>query len=285
MSVWQRLAGLWGALFPVAALVLFAVLLSFGARGTTADTAPGQTSGASQTTSQSGGTTAGGGSGGAMNSTASGTEAAGTAGTAQTTGTAPAATTSGASGTASSATTAPSSDMQSTDTNTQNSGTQDTTAQGAGSTAPTSDSSASTGAAGGAASTTDSTQTAVAAKSSAEGAQIYSANCSSCHGPSGAGVAGAFPPLAGNKAILGSEKYVSDVLLYGLQGEIAVNGQTYNGVMPAWAATLSDAQIAAVLDHVRSSWGNSASAVTEATVKTERASTMTAAQVLSERPQ
>jgi len=282
MSVWQRLAGLWGALFPVAALVLFAVLLSFGARGTTADTAPGQTSGASQTTSQSGGTTAGGGSGGAMNSTASGTEAAGTAGTAQTTGTAPAATTSGASGTA---TTAPSSDMQSTDTNTQNSGTQGATAQGAGSAAATSDSSASTGAAGGATSTTDSTQTAVAAKSSAEGAQIYSANCSSCHGPSGAGVAGAFPPLAGNKAILGSEKYVSDVLLYGLQGEIAVNGQTYNGVMPAWAATLSDAQIAAVLDHVRSSWGNSASAVTEATVKTERASTMTAAQVLSERPQ
>lgn len=283
MSIWQRLAGLWGALFPVAALVLFAVLLSFGARGTSPETAPGQTSAASQTTSQSGGTTSGGGSGGAMNSTAGGTEAAGAAGTAQTTGTAPAATTSGASGTASSATTAPSSDTQSANTGTTN--TQSAGTQGADSTASTSGSPASTGAASGAASTTGGTQTAVAAKSSAEGAQIYSANCSSCHGPSGAGVAGAFPPLAGNTAILGSEKYVSDVLLYGLQGQIAVNGQTYNGVMPAWAATLSDAQIAAVLDHVRSSWGNSASAVTEATVKTERASTMTAAQVLSERPQ
>jgi len=175
--------------------------------------------------------------------------------------------------------------------------TQSTGAQGAGSGTSASGSSTSTGAAGGAASTDSSvqsgsaasaqggTQTAAAAKSSAEGAQVYSTNCSSCHGPAGAGVAGAFPPLAGNKTILGSEKYVSDVLLYGLQGQIAVNGQTYNGVMPAWAATLSDAQIAAVLNHVRSSWGNSASAVTEATVKTERATTMTAAQVLSERPQ
>ncbi|WP_424952858.1 c-type cytochrome [Deinococcus sp.] len=119
----------------------------------------------------------------------------------------------------------------------------------------------------------------------ADGAQVYSGNCASCHGPVGAGVAGAFPPLAGNKAILGSEKYVSDVLLYGLQGQINVAGQPYNGVMPAWAAVLSDAQIAAVLTHIRSSWGNSAPAVTAATVKTERATPLTVAQVLAERPQ
>ena len=96
---------------------------------------------------------------------------------------------------------------------------------------------------------------------------------------------GAFPPLAGNKAILGSEKYVSDVLLYGLQGQINAGGQNYNGVMPAWAATLSDAEIAAVLTHVRTSWGNSAPAVTADTVKTERGTPLTAQQVLAERPQ
>ncbi|WP_407572224.1 c-type cytochrome [Deinococcus altitudinis] len=124
-----------------------------------------------------------------------------------------------------------------------------------------------------------------AVQASADGAQVYTSNCASCHGPAGAGVPGAFPPLAGNKAILGSEKYVSDVLLYGLQGQINAGGQNYNGVMPAWAATLSDAEIAAVLTHIRSTWGNAAPAVTADTVKTERGTPLTAQQVLAERPQ
>ena len=122
-------------------------------------------------------------------------------------------------------------------------------------------------------------------QASADGAKVYSTNCASCHGAAGAGVAGAFPALAGDQAILGSDIYVSDVLLYGLQGQIQAGGQTYNGVMPAWAGTLTDAEIAAVLTHIRSSWGNTASAVAEATVKTERGTPKTVAQVLAERPQ
>lgn len=124
-----------------------------------------------------------------------------------------------------------------------------------------------------------------AVQASADGGKVYTSNCASCHGPAGAGVPGAFPPLAGNKAILGSDKYVSDVLLYGLQGQINAGGQNYNGVMPAWAGTLSDAEIAAVLTHIRSTWGNSAPAVKADTVKTERATPLTAQQILAERPQ
>ena len=98
-------------------------------------------------------------------------------------------------------------------------------------------------------------------------------------------MAGAFPALAGNKAVLGDDKYLSNVLLYGLQGQINVNGQVYNGVMPAWAASLTDAEIAAVITHIRVSWGNNASAVSEAAVKTERGTPKTVAQVLAQRPQ
>lgn len=122
-------------------------------------------------------------------------------------------------------------------------------------------------------------------QASANGAQVYTANCVSCHGAQGAGVAGAFPALAGNKAVLGDDKYLSNVLLYGLQGQINANGQVYNGVMPAWAASLTDAEIAAVITHIRVSWGNSAPVVTEATVKTERGTPKTVAQVLAQRPQ
>ena len=122
-------------------------------------------------------------------------------------------------------------------------------------------------------------------QASANGAQVYTANCVSCHGEQGAGVAGAFPALAGNKAVLGDDKYLSNVLLYGLQGQINVNGQVYNGVMPAWAASLTDAEIAAVIEHIRVSWGNTAPAVAEAAVRTERGTPKTVAQVLAQRPQ
>lgn len=122
-------------------------------------------------------------------------------------------------------------------------------------------------------------------QASANGAQVYTANCVSCHGEQGAGVAGAFPALAGNKAVLGDDKYLSNVLLYGLQGQINVNGQVYNGVMPAWAASLTDAEIAAVNTYIRVSWGNTAPAVTEAAVRTERGTPKTVAQVLAQRPQ
>ena len=84
-----------------------------------------------------------------------------------------------------------------------------------------------------------------------DGAQLYAANCASCHGPAGAGIAGAFPPLAGHAAELAqqSRPYLIDSLLYGLQGQIVVRGTTYNGVMPAWGQ-LGDDEIAAILDHI-----------------------------------
>ena len=53
---------------------------------------------------------------------------------------------------------------------------------------------------------------------------------------------------------------------FGLSGAVAVNGKTFNGMMPAWGTQLSNADIAAALTYVRSSWGNKASAITEAQV-------------------
>lgn len=91
------------------------------------------------------------------------------------------------------------------------------------------------------------------ASTAAIGAEVYVRNCSSCHGPAGAGLAGAFPPLAGHAADLaaldGGRELLIDTLLYGLQGPIQVAGNNYAGVMPAWPQ-LGDEQIAAVLDHL-----------------------------------
>jgi len=100
----------------------------------------------------------------------------------------------------------------------------------------------------------------------AQGATIYTANCSGCHAANGAGLAGQFPPLAKNDYVTGDVKAVIHTLNYGLVGKIKVNGADYNGVMPAWKGQLKDAEIAAVITYIRNSWGNKASAVTAAEV-------------------
>ncbi len=90
------------------------------------------------------------------------------------------------------------------------------------------------------------------------GASTYG-NCAACHQPTGQGIPAAFPPLAQNLPLLynaeGGRAYLISVLLYGLQGQIDVLGQSYSSVMPAWQQ-LSDEQIAAVLNHSLTSWGN-----------------------------
>jgi mono/diheme cytochrome c family protein len=95
-----------------------------------------------------------------------------------------------------------------------------------------------------------------------DGAAAFAANCASCHGARGEGVAGVFPPVNGSVMVAGEAETIVKIVLQGLQGPVSVAGAAYNGFMPAFGATLSDAQIAAVLTHLRSLPGNGAGAVT-----------------------
>ena len=107
----------------------------------------------------------------------------------------------------------------------------------------------------------------VAAAANTAGASVYNTNCASCHQATGVGVAGAFPPLAGNPTVTGVATKVIHIVKYGLSGAVTVKGKSYNGMMPPWGSTLSNADIAAVISYVRSSWGNAATPVTAADVK------------------
>ena len=93
----------------------------------------------------------------------------------------------------------------------------------------------------------------------ADGASIYSSTCVACHQADGSGVPGAFPPLAGHVGELytaeGGPRYIASVVLFGLQGPIVVNGETYNGVMPSFF-NFSDSEIAAVINHVMTAFGD-----------------------------
>jgi cbb3-type cytochrome c oxidase subunit III len=101
----------------------------------------------------------------------------------------------------------------------------------------------------------------------AAGAKIFAANCTGCHGANGTGQAGIFPSLAANPYVSGDKKRVIHTVKYGLTGKIVAKGVTYDGNMPAWTGTLTDAQIANVLTYIRSAWGNKGSAVTAAEVR------------------
>jgi len=91
----------------------------------------------------------------------------------------------------------------------------------------------------------------------ADGASVYK-QCSICHKSNGVGSAGFYPPLAGNAPkLLGADRtYMVKVILYGLEGEIDVEGKTYNRKMRAFGDKLKDDDIAAVLNYVLASWGN-----------------------------
>jgi mono/diheme cytochrome c family protein len=114
------------------------------------------------------------------------------------------------------------------------------------------------------------TTTALAAAPTG-GAGVYAQNCASCHQAAGQGIPGVFPPLANNRIVKGDPHYLARLVLYGLQGQVTVNRQPYNGVMPGFAGSLNDDQISQALTYIRSSWGNNAAAVSADVVKEERA--------------
>jgi mono/diheme cytochrome c family protein len=95
--------------------------------------------------------------------------------------------------------------------------------------------------------------------------------CMACHGPDGKGVkAGPMtmaPSLVESKIAIGDPEIFAQVLLKGIKKE----GTEYLQVMAPLEAALDDKKLAAVMTYVRGSFGNKASAVTEAQAKEWRA--------------
>ncbi|MGH8379085.1 MAG: c-type cytochrome, partial [Gammaproteobacteria bacterium] len=105
-----------------------------------------------------------------------------------------------------------------------------------------------------------------------KGASLYTANCAACHQATGQGIPGAFPPLKGNAAVLNPDPSKQiDVVLNGLQGQ-NVGGTMYATPMPPFGKLLNDAEIADIINHERSSWGNKAKQITSSEVKARQAS-------------
>jgi mono/diheme cytochrome c family protein len=104
------------------------------------------------------------------------------------------------------------------------------------------------------------------------GRDLYISQCSACHQVNGEGLPDVFPPLKGSGVVNKDDaaKHINAVL-FGMQGGRA-GGVVYAAAMPPFAATLSDADIADIIDYERSSWGNHGKPVAAAQVAAERSS-------------
>lgn len=101
------------------------------------------------------------------------------------------------------------------------------------------------------------------------GRRLFAVTCTPCHQADGQGIPEKFPPLAASDFLNFDKNRAIKTLLNGRQGEIVVNGNRFNNIMPKFP--LTDEQIANVLTYVYSSFGNSGKEVTTDEVKTLRA--------------
>lgn len=103
------------------------------------------------------------------------------------------------------------------------------------------------------------------------GKKVYATICQACHQPTGQGMPGIFPQLAGSEWVQGNEERIILIVLHGLHGPITVEGKQYDNVMAALGSAMKDDQVAHVLTYIRQEWGNNAPEVKAETVARVRA--------------
>jgi len=109
-----------------------------------------------------------------------------------------------------------------------------------------------------------------------KGKELYEreAYCGTCHQEHGQGLAAAgYPPLKQSKWVKEDKERLIKLTLKGIYGPMTVLNRDYPGTVPMtpFEGLMNDEEVAAVLTYVRNTFGNRASVVSAAEVKTIRA--------------
>jgi putative membrane-bound dehydrogenase-like protein len=103
--------------------------------------------------------------------------------------------------------------------------------------------------------------------------QAFYAQCSACHGGSGTGTVGLAPSLVNSPWVEGPSEWLTRIILQGMIGPVEIDGQIWNGVMPAHGhiTELDDETLAGLLTYMRRAWGHKSDPVSSATIAAIRA--------------
>lgn len=105
----------------------------------------------------------------------------------------------------------------------------------------------------------------------ASSAALYERHCADCHRTDGRGRERVFPPLAGNPQVTASDPVnLIRVTLFGAAAPTTAGNPAPHS-MPPFTGRLSDEHLLTILNHVRGSWGNDASAITATQLQAVRA--------------
>jgi cytochrome c551 len=90
-----------------------------------------------------------------------------------------------------------------------------------------------------------------------QGEQLYIHHCSNCHQKNGSGLGLLFPPLNVSDYMDNNQPAVLCLMRHGKQGELTVNGKSFNKAMPPIPA-LTDLEIAEIATYIYNTWSHHA---------------------------
>lgn len=102
----------------------------------------------------------------------------------------------------------------------------------------------------------------------ANGKEVYTSYCMSCHMENGEGLEDVYPPLAKSDYLMADKKRMIQQILYGATGPMKVNGKAYNGEMTSF--DLTDKEVSDLSNYIRNSFGNKGPALLPEEVKAAR---------------
>ncbi len=99
-----------------------------------------------------------------------------------------------------------------------------------------------------------------------EGEKLYKVHCANCHMDDGKGLEGLIPPLANSDYLQKKPQELACLIRHGYEGKMTINGQIYEGKMPANKA-LSVVEIANILNYISNTWGNKREFIPQKTIQ------------------
>ena len=102
----------------------------------------------------------------------------------------------------------------------------------------------------------------------ARGRELYITYCLSCHLDKGEGIEGIYPPLAKSDYLMADKNRAIRQIIYGVTGEMVVNGKTYNGFMAG--VDLPDKEVSDLMNYICNSFENKGGVTTPEQVAAQR---------------